>query len=199
MGHRALLFKTGSGLFLALERGDTAQEEISMNFCISTRELRLSAKLAKEAARALAQPYHTGALVDLILCEEGCEAVGAFLAAELGGGSVLSLNRGSDIHIGTLRLSEQETCTREELPLRGKSILLLTDLLMSPKRARRAADYILGSGAALSGVCALFGVPGEVEKRKIQCLFEASDLPGFYTWREENGLSDGPLRSDTGK
>ncbi|MDD2955337.1 MAG: hypothetical protein PHD67_03355 [Oscillospiraceae bacterium] len=185
MGRDSLLFKHQSGLYLTVTREHAAEPGCHMNRRVGTAGLRHSGKLAREAARLLAAPYQAGALVELILCEQGCEVVGSFLACELSGGNALSLNRGCDIRVAAFRWEEERPVLLEPEPLSGQSVLLLADRLFPPDKALCCAQWAAAQEAALSGVCALFGTPGKVGWRRVHCLFSAVEVPGFHFWPEE--------------
>ena len=78
--------------------GHFATNHSHINYYIDMSEIKHSMKLAREAARSIAYQY-TSVSVDTLLCMEGTEYIGAYLAEELSNVSMGNFNSGKDIYL----------------------------------------------------------------------------------------------------
>lgn len=98
-------------------------------------------RMAKSAAAELAKPYLTTTPIDTIICLEGTEMIGAFLANELAQPGTCILNGGNDISVIT-----PETNANNQMIFRdntqkmvwGKNILLLLSSVSTGKTINRS-------------------------------------------------------------
>ena len=61
--------------------------------------LKTNSNLAKKVAKELSIPYVSYTLIDTIVCMEGTELIGAYLAEELTKKGSLAINTGRDIYV----------------------------------------------------------------------------------------------------
>ena len=81
--------------------GHFATNHSHVNYYVDMTSIKTSHKMANEAAKELAGTY-TSTHIDTIICLEGTEMLGAFLAESL---SEQGINRGADIAVVTPELN----------------------------------------------------------------------------------------------
>ena len=140
--------------------------------------------MAREAAMTLAQAYTYEKGVDTIVCLDGSEVIGAFLARHLAKKEVFSVNQDKNIDIVTPEYdSNGQLIFRDNLVpmIQGKDVLILISTVNSGKTARRAVECVQYYGGRVQGIAAIFRVPEEVEGIPVYALFSPADIPGYAT------------------
>ena len=140
--------------------------------------------MARETAKVISEQY-TNTPIDTIICLEGTETLGAFLAQELSEGSNLSVNANKDIDILTPEInSNGQMIFRDDAQKKvwNKQILLLISSAStgwSIERFVRCLDYYSGK---LAGVSAIFSAIDEIIGIKVNAVFTPVDLPDYNTY-----------------
>lgn len=159
----------------------TSSSHISHYLDMST--LKKSAGIAMDVARDLAIPYlGVSAMVDTIVCMEGTEIIGAYLAQELLQEGTLIMNSDNVIHVltPTNNVNRQLTFQQNEYEhISGKQVILLTASVSSGRTVSRALECLSYYGGSLVGISALFTALTHVCKQEISALFTSEDIPGY--------------------
>ena len=148
--------------------------------------------MAREAAMTLAQNYAYDKGVDTIVCLDGSEVIGAFLAQELAKNNLASVNSEKDIFVVTPEFNTNgQIIFRDNLipMLTGRHVLLLLASVTTGKTIHRALECIAYYGGIAEGITAVFSVQDEIEGYPITHLFSAADLPGY----QSNSFRDCPM------
>ncbi len=178
--------------------GHFATNHSHVNYYVDLTSLKSRLQSARAAAQELAKRFATTTPVDTVICLEGTEMVGAFLAEELSCPGGMSLSEGNDIAVLT-----PETNANNQMLFRdnmqdmvwNKQILLLIASASTGKTIVRSLDCLRYYNGRLAGVAALFSAAPEVAGTKVESLFTADDLPGYI-----NALStDCPMCRDRRK
>ncbi|NLJ90843.1 MAG: phosphoribosyltransferase [Clostridiales bacterium] len=150
--------------------------------------LKTNATLAKKVAKELAEPYLVSTLIDTIVCMEGTELIGAYLAEELSKKGTSAINTGRDIYVIkpmsnvhrqlTFRSNIQELVTNHR-------VLLLVSSISSGTTLRTALELLNYYGANLVGISALFNsLHDDLDiGQEIHYLFTPSDIPEYRMYR----------------
>ena len=141
--------------------------------------------MAREAAMTLAQryAYHQG--VDTIVCLDGSEVLGAFLARHLTKNDRYAVNRDKTINVITPEYdSNGQLIFRENLTgmVSGKNVLILISTVNSGKSIRRAVECVQYYGGAVCGIASGFSTLEVVDDIPIYSLFTPEDIPGYATY-----------------
>ena len=99
-----------------------------INYYIDMTTMKTRQSEAKAAARAMASTYSATTIVDTIVCMDGMEVIGAYLADELTQAGVMSMNAHKTIYIYTPEFDNRgQMIFREnsEMMIKGKHVLLL--------------------------------------------------------------------------
>ena len=147
--------------------------------------------MARETAKMIAEKY-TATHIDTIICLEGTETLGAFLAQELADSGIASVNSGNDIDILTPEInSNGQMIFRDDAQKKiwNKQILLLISSAStgwSIERFARCLDYYSGK---LVGAAALFSAIDEIIGIKVDAIFTPADIPEYNSY----GAADCPM------
>jgi orotate phosphoribosyltransferase len=145
--------------------------------------------MANHAARILAQRYSYDKLVDTVVCMDGSEVVGAFLARHLAKDDRFNINRDKNIDIITPEYdSNGQLIFRANLTpmVAGKPVLLLISTVNSGKTVQRALECVEYYGGTVQGIAAIFSTQEEVSGIPVYSLFTPQDIPGYLTSAPKN-------------
>ena len=120
--------------------------------------------------------------IDIIVCLDGCEVIGAFLASELSRSGVLSTNAHKTIYVVTPEFnSNGQMIFRDNLKpeIYGKNVLLLLASATTGKTVRNSIECIEYYGGILQGISAIFSAVDSINGHRIDALFRADDIPNY--------------------
>lgn len=140
--------------------------------------------LAREAGLTLATRYLASTNIDTILCLDGSEVIGAFLAWNLAKKDFRSINEGKNIHVVTPEYDRNNNLIFREnlLPMvENKDVLVLISTVNSGSTAKRALDTVAYYGGRCQGVAAVFSAAEKVEGLPVSALFTPADIPGYVS------------------
>ena len=93
------IYTTGATVPLKIRPGHFATNHAHINYYIDVTTLKARTKEAEDVAQALVGMYLYDTVIDTIVCMEGTEVIGAFLAEELAKGGFLSTNAHKSIYV----------------------------------------------------------------------------------------------------
>lgn len=159
-----------------------------INYFLDMTTLKSRLSEASIVARELGRQIVATMVVDTIVCIDGCEIIGAFLAEELTRAGIYSRNAHQTIYIITPEYSSSgQMLFRENyLPMvKDKNVLLLLASATTGKTVTKAVQTLTYYGAAISGVSAVFSAASSVMGIPINSLFDLSDIPDYKTYSSE--------------
>ena len=89
----------GTNAALKVTPGHFATNHSHINYYLDMTTLKTRAVEAQDVAKGMVGMYLYGTVVDTIVCMEGTEVIGAFLAEELSRNGFLSMNKHKTIYI----------------------------------------------------------------------------------------------------
>ena len=140
--------------------------------------------LAREAAVALAGRYVVSSNIDTILCLDGSEVVGAFLAYHLAKKDFRSINSDKNICVVAPEYDRNnQMIFRENLipMVKDRDVLVLISTVNSGSTAQRALECVSYYGGRTQGIAAVFSAAEEVEGVPVFALFTPADIPGYVS------------------
>ena len=161
--------------------GHHATNHSHVNYYVDLTSVKTSMKTAKEAAKELGSDF-ADTHIDTIICLEGTQILGAFLAEFL---SQTAINRDNDIDVVTPELnSVNQLIFRDNTQNKiwGKQVLLLISSASTGKSINRAIDCLQYYNGKLAGVAAIFSAIHEVEGIKVKSVFTEDDIPHYETY-----------------
>lgn len=164
--------------------GHFATSHSHVNYYVDLTGIKNRLKMARAAAEQLAVYYQSNTPVDTILCMEGTETIGAFLAETLARSNQVSMNAGKDIAILTPEInSNGQMIFRDNLQkmVWNKNVLLLIASASTGKTIRRLVECLQYYSGRLIGVAALFSAIGETAGLTVRSVFSQEDIPHYRT------------------
>ena len=165
--------------------GHFATSNSHVNYYLDMTTLKARQSEAEDAARVLVGQYISAAVVDTILCLDGTQIIGAYLAQELNRSGFMSINAHQTIYVITPEYdSYGQIIFRDNLQpmVRGKHVLILMASVTTGLTVQRAAECIQYYGGALAGVSSIFSAVSEVDGTSINAIFGVEDLPNYQTY-----------------
>ncbi len=159
-----------------------------VNYFLDMTTLKSRISEASAAAEALSNQIVATTVVDTIVCIEGCEVIGAFLAEYLTKAGIFSMNAHKTIYIVTPEYvnSGQLVFRENMLPMiRGKNVLLLLTSATTGQTIVKATQALRYYGASISGISAVFSAANSVMGIPIKSLFTITDIPDYKAYDPE--------------
>lgn len=179
-----LHYPTNSKLEVSVHAGHFATRTCHKSHYVDVTPIKHDHLLAREAGLTLATRYLSSTNIDTVVCLDGSEVIGAFLAWNLAKKDFRSINEDKNIAVipPEYDMNHQMIFRENILPMiRDKDVLVLISTVNSGATARKALDTIAYYGGRCQGVAAVFSTVEEVEGVPVFALFTPSDIPGYIT------------------
>ena len=127
--------------------------------------------------------YNT--VVDTIVCLEGMQVVGAYLADELTQAGVMSRNAHQTVYVVSPEFnSNSQMIFRDNLQpmIKGKNILLLLAVVTTGKTIAKGMECIQYYGGILQGISAIFTAVDQVDGIPIHSVYTKRELPDYQAF-----------------
>ena len=159
-----------------------------VNYFLDMTTLKARLSEASMVARELGRQVMISTVVDTIVCIDGCEIIGAFLAEELTRAGIYSRNAHKTIYIITpeYTTSGQMMFRDNYLPMvKDKNVLLLLASATTGKTVSKAIQTLTYYGASISGISAVFSAANSIVGIPVNSLFTTADIPDYMTYSSE--------------
>lgn len=176
---------SATGVPIRITPGHFSTNHSHINYYVDTTALKARQSEAEQAAKALATRYAYDTVVDTIVCIEGTNVIGAFLAQKLSEVGVLSMNAHKTIYV-----IEPEYDNNGQLIFRdntrpmiaGKNIIVLLADVTTGRTTARCVEAIQYYGGIVRGVCALFSVVDQVKEFPVNAIFTRNELADYQAY-----------------
>ena len=161
----------------------TSQSHITHYLDLTTMKSRCAE--AQRIASALAANYEASIPVDTIVCMDGLEVIGAYLAEELTKAGVLSMNAHQTIYVITPEYtSGSQIILRDNLApmVKGKHVLILAASITTGYTAQAAIEAVNYYGGTVAGLSAIFATTHECLGIPVTSIFDPSSLPDYASF-----------------
>ncbi len=168
--------------------GHFATTHSHINYYVDMTILKSRRSEAEAAAQVLAAKYTTTTYIDTIICMDGCEVIGAYLADELSKSGIMSMNQHHTMYVVSPEVNAGgQLIFRDNMQFMvdGKHCLLLLASATTGRTIDRALQCIEYYGGIVEGVSALFSASKQVRGVDVNAIFNDDDLPDYETF--ENG------------
>lgn len=156
-----------------------------INYYMDMSTLKLRQNEASAVARAMSDNYNVTTIIDTIVCLDGCEVIGAYLAQNLTNAGVLSMNAHKTIYIVTPEYnSAGQIIFRENNThmIKGKNVLVILDSATTGQSIANAAAAINYYGGTVVGVSAIFSAAVKIQDLPIHTIFSTADVPDYHSY-----------------
>ena len=196
--------KENDKLVLKVTPGHFSSDRFHVNYYIDMSSLKMRQSEAKLVAKVMAEKYvrkvkinahlkgynfenliETGANrtpVDTIICMDGCEVIGAYLAEELTAGGFPSNNKHKSFYVITPEFDNTgQMVVRNNIQpmIKGKNVLVVLATAMSGHTISKAIGTILAHGGKVTGLSVIFANVDRVDEYPVYGVFTHEDLPNF--------------------
>ena len=147
--------------------------------------LRARQNEAEAAARILASKYANNTPVDSIICLNGCEVIGAYLAQELTKSGIMCLNAHQTIYVTS---PEQDINGQmifrdnSKIMVEGKNVLILSTSITTGVTLDKAIDSVEYYGGKVQGIASIFSFISKARGVEVNSIFDAKDLKGYASY-----------------
>lgn len=165
--------------------GHFATNHSHINYYVDMTIMKSRKSEAAAAASVLARKYSSSTYIDTIICMDGCEVIGAYLADDLTESGIMSLNQHKTMYIVTPEMNPGgQLIFRDnmQMMIQGKHCLLLLASATTGRTVARAIECISYYGGVIAGVSAIFSASDRVEGVEINHIFGSSDIPDYQTY-----------------
>ena len=189
--------------------GHFSSDRFHMNYYVDMTALKMKQREAEAVARAMCKKYisrvelsmgqgqryqtrlteleamlTTKAPIDTIICLDGCEVIGAYVAHELSAISEDKLMAGvrKNFYVITPEFdSTGQMVVRDNIKpmIQGKNVLLVLASAMSGNTILKSIRCILSYGGKVEGISVIFGAVDNIDGHPVHAVFDASSLPDF--------------------
>ena len=198
--------KLNSEIELTVMPGHFSSDRFHVNYYIEMSKLKTRVKAAKKIAAAMAQQYikkvdiklgynssliEMGSLtsmganvkpVDTIICMDGCEVIGAYLADEFMKVGVPNKTQHKSVYVVTPEFDNRgQMVVRKNTKdlIKGRNVLVVLASAMSGQTITKAIGTILAYGGKVTGLSVIFGNIEEVDGYPVYSVFSKDDIPNF--------------------
>ena len=169
--------------------GHFATSSSHINYLIDLTTLKARSSEAKVAAKSLSQEYMANTVVDTIVCMDGTDVIGAYLADELTNSGIMCMNAHGSIYVTTPDQNSigQLTFKDNVVPMiKGKHILLLLATATTGRTVEKALECIEYYGGMIAGISAIFSGADTIHGHEIHSIFHAKDIEGYTSYNSGN-------------
>jgi len=170
--------------------GHFSTKHAHLNCYLDVTTMKTRANEAERIAVAMKDYYNVmGRPIDTIVCIDGCEVIGAFLANELARAGILSMNAHKTIYVVTPEhdiYGDMIFRDNMKLAIKGKNVLLLMASCTTGRTIRGSIECIKYYGGTVQGVSAIFSALDSVDGFRIDSLFREEDIPNYESYQNHN-------------
>ncbi len=165
--------------------GHFATTHSHINYYVDMTIMKSRKSEAAAAASVLAYKYSNTTYIDSIICMDGCEVIGAYLAEKLTDSGIMSLNKhqtmyvvSPEVHTGGQLIFRDNM----QMMINGKHCLLLLASATTGRTIAKALECIQYYGGIVEGVSAIFSASDKVNGVDVYSIFGSDDIPEYTTY-----------------
>lgn len=159
-----------------------------VNYYMDLSDMKARQREARATGEELADLYLASDIIDTILCLNGTDVVGSYMANKLTKAGIISANRHQTMYIthpeynvGGQMMFRENTSHM----IKNKKVLVLIDTATTGDTLRSAIGTIRFYGGTPIGISAIFSVATQIEDIPIRSLYTTRDLPDYASYSPE--------------
>ncbi len=180
-----IMSKAVPNLYLKAIPGHFATNHSHINYYLDMTMLKARHSEALAVAKGLAGKYVNTTIVDTIVCMDGTEVIGAYLAEELTRAGIHSMNSHETIYVvSPENNSIGQMIFRDNIQpmITNKHILLLMASATTGKTIRRCLECINYYRGNVEGIASIFSAVNSINGMDVHSIFHSSDIPDYTTF-----------------
>lgn len=177
--------KESNKLALHAIPGHFATSNSHINFYIDVTGIRSRVGEAEEAARILARKLGHLNYVDTVVCMDGTEVIGAFLAKEFEKEHIRSTNQHKTVYVISPEQSrDNQMIFRDNAKnmIAGKHIVLLLATTTTGETIKRSIEGLQYYGGIIEGIGSIFSTVGSVSSIAVHTIFDAEVVTSYQAF-----------------
>jgi len=138
---------------------------------------------------SMADAFAQAEKIDTIICMDGCEVIGAYVAEELSKTGISTNNLHKTFYVVSPEFDKSgQMIVRDNIKpmIKGKNVLVILASAMSGRTIYKSIKCIQAYGGNVKGISVIFGVVDEIEGYPVHSVFSKDDLPDFELAEPEN-------------
>ncbi len=174
---------------IKIAMGHFATSHSHINVYIDMSTVKCRHNNAHETAKELVSRYINTTSVDTIVCMDGTEMIGSFMAEMLADNTVMSINRGKNISVVTPEFNQMgQMIFRDNTQrmIKNMQVLLLVASATTGRTIDRAVECIEYYEGHACGISAIFSAAKESHGMEINTIFTADELPSYNAYDSHN-------------
>lgn len=181
-----LTSQRNENVFIHVMPGHFISANNHINYYVGTSDIKHNIKVSSDAAKLMAEYYVKNNIdVDTVLCLYETQALGAYLAEELGRPSMMSPNPDNTVFVvGSEYDAAGNLIFRDNLRrmIYGKNVLILISCITSGRTVERAIESVKYYGGKVAGISSAFSMQSKIGGVGVDSLFTTSDIPGYISY-----------------
>lgn len=164
--------------------GHFATSNSHINYYIDITSLKTRLSEARDAAELLASKIVSGIYVDTIVCLDGTEMIGAFLAEQFEKNDYQTMNQHDTIYVISPEANGNQIIFRDNNKgaINGKHVILLMATTTTGASIQNALEAIRYYGGNVEAVCSIFSTVSQVNGYPINHIFDERDIIGYVAY-----------------
>ncbi len=165
--------------------GHFATSNSHINFYIDVTGIRSRIAEAEESAKVLARKLGHLNYVDTVVCMDGTEVIGAFLAKEFEKEHIASTNQHKTVYVISPEQSrDNQIIFRDNTKnmIAGKHVVLLLATTTTGETIKKSMEGIQYYGGMIEGIASIFSTVNEVNGIPVKTLFDSEVVVGYQAF-----------------
>lgn len=187
MENKAMKFysKAGNNIILRAIPGHFATSHSHINYYVDMTALKTRRSEAAAVAKAFVQRFPSDTVVDTIVCMDGSEVIGAYMAEELERGNFPNQNAHQTVYVVTpeFNINNQMIFRDNLIPeIKGKNVVLLLATSTTGLTISRSMECIDYYGGRVQQICSVFSAISNINGHRVESIFTTEDVPGYQAY-----------------
>lgn len=177
--------KANKNIHLKAIPGHFATTHSHINHYLDMTSMKNRHTEAALVAKELVKKYTNTTAVDTIVCMDGCEVIGAYLAEELTAAGIMSLNSHKCVNVITPEInSKDQLIFRDNIQkmVMDKHVILLLASATTGKTIKACLQGIRYYGGIVEGIAALFSAVDVIDEIPVDTIFTSEDVDGYENY-----------------
>ena len=170
---------------LKITQGHFATTSSHINYYIDLTTLKARASEATAVATSLSHEYIATTIVDTIVCIDGTDVIGAYLADQLTKSGIMSMNQHKTMYVITPEVNSvgQLTFRDNVIPMiKNKHVMLLLATATTGQTTEKAIECIEYYGGSIAGISAIISAIDNVQGYDVHSIFHTNDIEGYASY-----------------